>query len=80
MNLKLWFTISNFMRFSVVRVQKVFSLLNLSAPSETDPPFLLIPEPWQGIWVSLPTVSAGDDQKLRLCARLALHFNQQLLA
>lgn len=62
-------------------MQKVFfSLLNLSALSQIYLPFLLIPELRQGIWVSLPNVSAQDDQRLRLCAKLALHFNKELLA
>lgn len=39
-----------------------------------------VPALWQETWFSLPTESARDDQKLRLCAKLALHFNEELLA
>ena len=60
-------------------VQKVFFLTDLRALSQICLLFLLISELWQGIWVSLPNVSAWDDQKLRLCAKLALHFNKEFL-
>lgn len=38
------------------------------------------PAPRQETWFSPPYESARDDQKLRLCAKLASHFNEEFLA
>lgn len=80
MNLKSWLKNFKFYELSAAWVQKVFFLPNLSALSQIYLPFLFVSKPWQRICVSLPNVSAGDDQKLRLCAKLALHFNKEFLA
>lgn len=61
-------------------MQKKHFVVKFKGPEPELLPLLLNAVPWQGAWVSFPGVSAGDDQKLRLCAKLALHLNEQLLA